>query len=817
MVRLPIIAATVLWILLSSFRASALQTTQTDKLTASDALAGDQFGAAVALFHDLLIIGAPGVEGAGEAAGSAYVYRRNVGGAELWAEQTELFIAELAAGDTFGAAVAIHDDLIAVGAPGDDSQGTNSGAVYLFRAIDGDPRRWRLLSKLVAPQGGAGQQFGQVLALDHESLVVAAPFADQQRGSVYSFIPADNDPDQWQFDTRLDGEAPGERFGASLALGDGLLAVGSPETGDAVSQVGKVSLFRQGPDTAEGWQLLTRLQGTQADSGFGTSLALADRWLAVGASWQDETRGAVYLFQPVMGTSDWRPIATVQAPDARPEQGFGSSLGISGSSLVVGASLDDSGGPNAGAIYLFGRDVDSTTGWVMENELRAEDTVSGDQFGSTLAFDGTTVLVGVPNDSDVGVESGAAYTFLRSGTRWQQSAKITAETAQANDQFGFSVALGGDTLVVGAHFDSDRGTDAGSAYVFQRGATGASPWDQQARLLAAGTEGFDRFGQAVAMSGDTLAIGALGDDDTSRDAGAVFLFHFDQRQPDGWQPSTKLTAADADPGDSFGNAIALDGKTLLVGAFADDERGNSAGAAYVFRQRPGDEPGWQQITKLMAADAAATHQFGISVALAGDVAVVGAHFDDHAGTFSGSAYVFQRRPEQPDRWEQTAKLTARNASTNAQFGYSVAVAGNLIAVGAPGATGAEPGSGAVYLFAQDGRAAPWRQVHKLQAGDGAREDQFGFSVALDERWLVVGARRRDGVGEDAGAVYVFGRNWDGTDRWGEFAMLTASDAQPNTRFGEAVSVDDNTLAVGTPFEVHAGPRSGAVYVFRLQP
>ena len=303
-------------------------------------------------------------------------------------------------------------------------------------------------------------------------------------------------------------------------------------------------------------------------------------------------------------------------------------------------------------------------------------------------------------------------------------------------------------------------------------------------------------------------MGALGDDDAGPDTGAAFVFHQDRSQADGWASTIKLTATDADPGDSFGNAVALDDDILLVGAFADDEQGNSAGAAYLFQRHPGEQPGWQQTAKLLAGDGATTHQFGISVALAGNIAVVGAHFDDHAGTFAGSAYVFERQPDRPDLWQQTAKLTARDARANDQFGYAVAVSGDFVAVGAPG-------SGAVYLFQRGFRPGDWQQTQKFQPTDGPRDDKFGFSVALNPRWLVAGARRHAAMGEDAGAVYVFSRNQGGTERWGQFAKLTAWDAQPGIRFGETVSVDDATLAVGAPFEAHAGPRSGAVYLFRL--
>lgn len=812
------IVVTLFSAMLAIPQAIALQVAQTDKLTASDSLAGDRFGAALALFNDLLVVGAPGVDGAGQAVGSVYVYLRNVGGAELWAEQAELIVSELSAGDSFGTAVVLHDDLIAVGAPGDDSQGSNSGAVYLFRSVQGNPQRWQGVAKLTSPIPSPGQQFGQVLATDGKQLIVAAPFADDERGAVYSFVATDSNGIAWRLSGQLQGDGAGERFGASLALHDSMLAVGSPLSASDGQPVGAIHLFRREPGIANGWERLTTLRGERPGGGFGTGVALTDRWLAAGVSWENDAQGAVRLYRPVVGSPDWQLISTLRAPDRGADQRFGSSIAINSDTLVVGASLSDAGGANAGTVYIYERDPTSAEGWHLDTEFRGEDTVEGDQFGGVLASHGSTIVVGVPNDSDVGVESGAAYAFVRRGSGWEEVEKVVADAAQANDQFGFSVSLSGETLVVGAHFDSDRGVDAGSAYVFERGVTNARPWVQQTRLLAAGTQGFDRFGQAVTQSGDNLVIGALGDDGDGADSGAVFLFGRDQRSPELWRAGARVSAADADAGDSFGNAIALDRDLLLVGAFADDEGGNGAGAAYLFRQYLGEEPPWQQIAKLLADDASATHQFGISVDLAANTAVVGAHFDSHAGSFSGSAYVFQAQPKGVDVWEQTAKLTAGDAAANDQFGYSVAIYGDLVAVGAPGKAALNgPAMGAVYLFRWDHSRGQWDQTHLLQAEDGAKDDQFGFSVDLDENWLVVGARRHDAAAVDAGAVYVFGRNQGGTDRWGLFSKLSASDARPDARFGEAVSVDFNTLVVGAPFDSHAGARSGAAYVFGLSP
>ncbi len=276
--------------------------------------------------------------------------------------------------------------------------------------------------------------------------------------------------------------------------------------------------------------------------------------------------------------------------------------------------------------------------------------------GIPWPFQETLPLWALDVDDDAGSESGSAYVFVRSGTTWSQQAKLTAFDAAAIDQFGYSVAISGDTAIVGAYGDDDAGSASGSAYVFVRSGT---TWSQQAKLTALDAAASDQFGYSVAISGDTAIVGAYLDDDAGSASGSAYVF---VRSGTTWSQQAKLTASDGAASDLFGYSVAISGDTAIVGAYGDDDAGSDSGSAYVF-VRSGTT--WSQQAKLTALDAAAVDCFGYSVAISGDTAIVGAYLDDDAGSASGSAYVFVRSGT---TWSQQAKLTASDGAASDQFG-----------------------------------------------------------------------------------------------------------------------------------------------------
>ena len=377
-----------------------------------------------------------------------------------------------------------------------------------------------------------------------------------------------------------------------------------------------------------------------------------------------------------------------------------------------------------------------------ETKLTASDAAALDFFGEPVAISGDTLVTGAQGDDDAAPSSGSAYVFRRGSTAWSVEAKLTASDAAENDFFGHSVAISGDTIVVGADLDGDAGDFSGSAYVFQRSGTA---WNEEAKLTAGDAAADDRFGESVAISGDTVVVGAWFNDDADVDSGSAYVF---QRNGTDWSQQAKLTPSDAAASDLFGVSVAISGDTVVVGAWLDDDAGADSGSAYVF-QRSGTA--WSEQAKLTASDAAAGDVFGVSVAISGDTVVVGAYGNDDAGPDSGSAYVFQRSGT---AWSEQAKLTAGNAAEGDLFGRSVSVGGDIAVVGAVGEDVAGPDSGSAYVFRRNGTAW-WSEQAKLTASDAAAEDLFGRSVAVSGDTVVAGAVGGSDAGLQSGSAYVF--------------------------------------------------------------
>jgi hypothetical protein len=347
-------------------------------------------------------------------------------------------------------------------------------------------------------------------------------------------------------------------------------------------------------------------------------------------------------------------------------------------------------------------------------------------FGSSVAIAGDTALVGAPGDDASDPYAGSAYVLVRGAARWSEQAKLTASDAAAFDYFGNSVAIAGDLAVIGAPGDDAGGADAGSVYVFARRRVA---WSEQAKLTAADAAPGDQFGGAVAVAGDTIVVGAPGGDG----AGSVHVF---VRSGASWVEQAELTGTEG-----FGSSVAVAGHTLVVGSPA-------AGAAHVF-VRSG--AAWSEQARL-TSDGAGRDAFGFSVSVSDDTVVVAAIGNDAGGIEAGAVHVFVRSGA---RWSEQAKLTASDAAAAGHFGSSVAVSGDTIVVGATGddAAGATD-AGATYVFVRTG--AVWSERAKLTSKDAAAFDYFGNSVAIAGETALVGAQGDDRAGSsNHGSAHVF--------------------------------------------------------------
>ncbi|MEM7789332.1 MAG: T9SS type A sorting domain-containing protein [Bacteroidota bacterium] len=399
-------------------------------------------------------------------------------------------------------------------------------------------------------------------------------------------------------------------------------------------------------------------------------LALASTTLAPASAGQDARASARAT-----------EAAKLTASDGAARDRFGVSVSVSGTRALVGAFADEDAGDDAGSAYVFER-VGGT--WTETAKLTASDAAAGDVFGISVALDGTRAIVGAESDDGASLNQGSAYIFERVGGTWTETAKLTASDAAQDDGFGHRVAISGTRAIVGVFANADAGVGGGSAYVFE---VVGGTWTQTARLTASDESA--AFGRAVAIDGTRAVVSDPFSDDEANNAGSVYVFDLVGGT---WTETAKVSASDAAADDLFGEAIALDGSRILVGAANADVVDLGSGRAYVFDLVAGT---WTETAKLVPTDAARGDDFGNAVALQGDRAVIGALFDDDDGFASGGAYVFERAG---GAWSQTTKLDPSDGASRDEFGRSVALDAGIVLVSASADDDRGADSGSVYVF-----------------------------------------------------------------------------------------------------------------------
>jgi hypothetical protein len=390
------------------------------------------------------------------------------------------------------------------------------------------------------------------------------------------------------------------------------------------------------------------------------------------------------------------------AADAEEHDYFGSAVAVEGDIALVGADGENGEGTTRGAAYIFYLDRDAEGNWVQIKKLTASDAEDGDGFGNSVALWGDYALVGASHEDGGGTWRGAAYLFYRhegGADNWGQVKKLTASDAQSSDQFGCSVAVYGDYIIVGAHnnFEAEAGTGTGAAYIFYRNSGGENNWGELKKLLADDKAEFNYFGCAVDICGEFAVVGAR----RNNRCGAAYVFAEDQGGEENWGQCAKLVAADVMVDDAFGIAVALSGDFIVVGAEQKPEAGVLSGAAYIFHKNAGGEGNWGEVKKLTASDEENNDHFGCSVALDGKYAVIGADEEYGDGVRRGAAYLFCSEQGGEDNWGEVVKLTAFDSANGDYFANSVGISGKHIIVGAERKKGSHNFQGAAYIFRRE--------------------------------------------------------------------------------------------------------------------
>jgi hypothetical protein len=374
--------------------------------------------------------------------------------------------------------------------------------------------------------------------------------------------------------------------------------------------------------------------------------------------------------------------------------------------------------------------------WTQIQKLFEFNCDSSDAFGTSLAVDGNTALIGSTGDDDVVENSGSVYVYVWSGTTWTRQTKLLASDAEQYDQFGVSVAIDGDIALIGASYKDDQGSYSGAAYVFTR--TGTT-WTQQTKLLSTDGDSEDYFGCDVALEGDTALIGAYGDD-YSR--GAAYIF---TRTGTTWTQQAKLIPTAGAMNDVFGASVDLNSDTALIASPGDDD---FKGAVYVFA-RTGSS--WTQQQKLVAPGGVSMDVFGYSVALNNNTALIGKPGYIYQPII-GAAYVFIKNGA---TWTQQAILTSSDGTPGDQFASCVDLDGDTALIGALYHFNDDGTGGAAYLYTRTGSS--WTEQQKLMAADGSDADLFGNEVSLDGDIAFIGDYFDRINGYYAGSAYVFSK------------------------------------------------------------
>jgi len=362
-------------------------------------------------------------------------------------------------------------------------------------------------------------------------------------------------------------------FGNAITIEGDYIVIGAWKEGASSSMKGSAYIFY---NNGSSWSEQLKLTASDAavEDFFGYSVSIAGDYALIGAYGDDDNgnnSGSAYIFHR-SGTS-WAEQVKIEADDGAAEDRFGCSIFISGDYAIVGAWGDDGSGIDRGSAYIFYR---SGTNWSQQAKLTASDGMDEDMFGYSVSISGDYALVGAYYDDDNGSESGSAYIFHRSGTSWTEQIKLTAPDGAAYDWFGYTVSIEGDYAVVGARWDDDNGSNSGSVYIFHRSGT---LWTQQAKLIADDGSVDDEFGRSVSVDGDYVVVGACHDDGNGIDRGSAYIFH---RSGTNWSQQARIIASNGADFDYFGCPVSISGNYALISASYHDYNGIDSGSAYIY-------------------------------------------------------------------------------------------------------------------------------------------------------------------------------------------------------------------------------------------
>jgi len=688
----------------------------------ADGETGDDFGQAVSLDGDRIMVGAPGDDGAKLISGSVYVFEFD---GSHWLEIDKITANDESIGAKFGTSVSLQADRVLIGSiGGQDSNESATGAAYVF---DFDGMVWNQTEKLLANNGQANDQFGYSVSLMGDTALVGARNDVNSNGalagSVYVFDHGGNGWTQSQVILAPDGSAD-DSFGESISTEANKMMIGASNVFEN-GQYGAVYFYQKIGST---WEFGQKLYGSHG-GGVGTSIHLSGDQALMGASRESTNgpqAGAAYLFE-FNGVS-WIESQFLLANQGDGSDYFGSAVGLSGDWMIIGAFSDDENGDGAGAAYSFNlQDQD----WTEIQKLLPQAGAIDDEFGNAISLNGNQVLVAASYDDVNGRNSGAVYYYEHDGIGWNLIQKLLPDDGDALDYFGNSIDFAGNQAFIGASYESSNGFRSGAVYVFE---FNGSEWVQTQKLKLEDPDSNDLFGAHVQIHQNRAVISVPGDDDNGVNAGAVIVYEWIDSS---WQSVAKIMTTD---GSALSSMTSIYEDRILINA-------DNQNAVFVFEY---DTENWVQLGTLEPINPVTSNTFGLAIELVGDRAVIGDPHDEENGINAGAAYVFDYAGNQ---WTQTQKLVSKDISAYTYFGSSVSLTQNQIIVGARQVAIVSQEPGAAYVFEPEQNV--WLETHKIMALDGNKDDQYGQAVESNQGWLMIAANKDDDHGKNSGSVYTY--------------------------------------------------------------
>lgn len=799
--------------------------TMIKKLTLPVRSAGDAFGTSVSISGEYIVVGATGEDhdetelNSVSNAGSAYIFKRDQGGIDNWGLVKKLVAPVRNTTDNFGHSVSISGDDIVIGVPNEDEDTLDlnnigsSGSAYIFNRNEGGSNNWGIVRKITASVRATSDNFGYSVSVSGDYIIAGAPNEDHDAaeqnvlgnsGSVYVYYRHQGGTNKWGQVKKLvaGSRGFGDSFGWAVAIsGDNLVVGAYLESEDAsesntLTNAGSAYIFNRNQGGANNWGQVKKINAglRGITDNFGYSVAIFGERVVVGAYQEDEdviesntisNAGSAYLFaKDSGGINNWGQIKKINASVRELEDRFSNSIAISGDHVIVGARLEDHDGNekgtklSAGSSYIYSIDQGGANNWGLTQKLVMMDRVILDQFGWTLAVDGNYAVAGALTDDEddsgtnagTKLDAGSAYVFKNIGGTWTQIKKLVAPDRSEFDAFGYCVSISGDYIAVSAYdededtFGSNTLSSAGSVYLFGKNEGGADHWGFVKKLVPQLRASSDYFGYSVAINGDDIIVGSIGDDEDRNETnfinttGSAYLFSRNEGGSNNWGQVKKFSAPVRKTDDYYGNAVAISGDHIVVAAYLEDEDANeanpllSSGSVYLYGRNQGGAGNWGFIKKITASTREIAAYFGVSVALSGDNLIVGAYNEDDDANESnpvsdaGAVYVFNRMTGGADQWGQVKKIVPANRGEGDCFGYSVSISGNQMIVGAPNHDldasdlNAVADAGAAYIYEHNsGGANNWGLLKKVVPTFRNGDDNMGGSVSVSNGVAFIGA------------------------------------------------------------------------------